>query len=57
MDRQASEKIAKRHFFNLKDIQISIYLVTGIGLKSTQFFLFEKSQQIRSLDRGIQNSD
>ena len=48
MDRQAFKKIVKRHFF--KDIQISFYWVTGIGLKSTQFFSFKKSQQIRLLE-------
>ena len=42
---KASQKITKRHFF--QDI---FYWVTGIGLKTTQFFLFKKSQQIRSLD-------
>ena len=40
MDRQAFEKIAKHHFF--KDIQISFYWGTGIGLKCTQFFSFLK---------------
>ena len=48
MDRQAFEKIAKRHFF--QDIQISSQWVPGIGLKTAQFFLFKKSQQIRSLE-------
>ena len=48
MDRQAFKKIGKRHFF--KDIQISFYWVTGIGLKSKQFFLFKKSQQIQWLE-------
>ena len=48
MDRQAFEKIVKRHFF--QDIEISFKWVTGIILKITQFFLFEKSQQMWSLE-------
>ena len=46
VDFQLYQKISKRLFF--QDIQISFHWVTGIGLKSTQFFLFKKSQQIRS---------
>ena len=38
MDRQAFEKIGKRYFF--QDIEISFQSVTGIGLKTTQFFSF-----------------
>jgi len=52
MDRQAFETIAKRHFF--QDIQISFYWVTGIGLKSTQFFSFQKIST-NTVARGVQN--
>ena len=48
MDRQAFEKIAKRHIFQV--IQISFLWVTAIGIKLPSFFLFKKSQQIRSLE-------
>ena len=33
---KASQKITKRHFF--QDSQVSFLLVTGIGVKTTQFF-------------------
>ena len=48
MDGLAFQKIGKRHFF--QDIQNSFKWVTGIGLKLLQFFLFEISQQIQSLE-------
>ena len=40
MDRQAFEKIAKRHFF--RDIQISFHGVADIGLEPHQKIFFEK---------------
>ena len=52
MDRQTLEKIAKHHFF--QDIQISFHWVSGIGLKSTQYFSCSKIST-NTVARGIQN--
>ena len=52
MDRQAFKEIAKRHFF--QDIPISFYWVTGIGLKTTQFFSFKKIST-NTVARGVQS--
>ena len=48
MDPQAFQKDQKRHFF--RDIEKSFQEVTPIGPEPHQFFLFEISQQIQSLE-------
>ena len=48
--QQASQKITKRHFF--QDNQVSFLWVTGIGLKTTQFFSFQK-MSTNTVARGV----
>ena len=48
VDQQAFQKNQKRHFF--RDIEKSFQEVSPIGPEPHQFFLFEISQQIRSLE-------
>ena len=48
--QQASPKITKHHFF--QDNQVSFSWVTGIGLKGTQFFSFQKIST-NTVARGV----
>ena len=48
VDTLAWQKISKCHF--LEDIENSLHEVTHTGLEPRQFFLFEISQQIQSLE-------
>ena len=52
MDRQASEKNAKRHFF--QDIHNSFQWATGIGLEPNQNF-FQKKIPTNTVARAVQN--